>query len=61
METIRAGAGRFLRKGDCFAEVVNLGVNDSADNWTEVDASEREEHEARMASGAAPEAKDGGA
>ena len=33
-----ADDGRVLEKGDIIAATVYLGVNDSAENWTEIDA-----------------------
>ena len=33
-----AGDGKVLKKGDIIAATVYLGVNDSAENWTEIDA-----------------------
>ena len=33
-----ADDGKALKKGDVIAETVYLGVNDSAENWTEIDA-----------------------
>ena len=29
---------KVLKKGDVIATIVHLGVNDSAENWTEIDA-----------------------
>lgn len=33
-----ADDGKALKKGDVIAAIVHLGVNDSAENWTEIDA-----------------------
>ena len=35
--TLTADKGKVLQKGDIYATIVHLGVNDSADNWLEVD------------------------
>lgn len=32
-----ADEGKVLKKGDVYATTVYLGVNDSAENWTEID------------------------
>ena len=32
-----ADDGKALQKGDTIAKIVYLGVNDSADNWLEID------------------------
>ena len=37
-----ADDGKVLKKGDVIAATVYLGVNDSADNWTEIDAPEEQ-------------------
>ena len=34
---LTADEGKALQKGDVIAATVHLGVNDSADNWLEVD------------------------
>ena len=34
---LTADNGKVLKKGDVIAETVHLGVNDSADNWLEID------------------------
>ena len=34
---ITAADGKVLQKGDITAATVYLGVNDSAENWTEID------------------------
>ena len=36
--TLTADNGKVLKKGDVIAVTVYLGVNDSAGNWTEIDA-----------------------
>ena len=33
-----ADNGKVLKKGDVIAVTVYLGINDSAENWTEIDA-----------------------
>ena len=38
--TLTAESGKVLQKGDIYATIVHLGVNDSADNWLEVDEPE---------------------
>ena len=40
--TLTADNGKVLWKGDIYATIVHLGVNDSADNWLEVDEPEEE-------------------
>ena len=37
-----ADDGKVLQKGDVIAKFVYLGVNDSADNWLEIDEPEEE-------------------
>ena len=37
---ITAADGKVLQKGDITAVTVYLGVNDSAENWAEIDAPE---------------------
>ena len=37
-----ADDGKALQKGDTIAKIVYLGVNDSADNWLEIDEPEEE-------------------
>ena len=37
-----ADDGKVLQKGDVIAATVYLGVNDSAENWTEIDAPEEQ-------------------
>ena len=37
-----ADDGKVLQKGDTIAKIVHLGVNDSADNWLEIDEPEEE-------------------
>ena len=39
---LTADDGRVLKKGDVIAVTVHLGVNDSADNWLEIDEPEEE-------------------
>jgi len=34
---LTADDGKALQKGDVIAATVHLGVNDSAENWTEID------------------------
>lgn len=34
---LTADDGKVLQKGDAIAVAVHLGVNDSAENWTEID------------------------
>ena len=34
---LTADDGKALQKGDVYATIVHLGVNDSTDNWLEVD------------------------
>ena len=36
--TLTADNGKVLKKGNIYATIVHLGVNDSAGNWTEIDA-----------------------
>ena len=40
--TLMADNGKVLQKGDIYATIVHLGVNDSAENWLEVDESDEE-------------------
>ena len=35
--TLTAESGKVLQKGNIYATIVHLGVNDSTDNWLEVD------------------------
>ena len=37
-----ADDGKVLKKGDTIAKIVYLGINDSADNWLEIDEPEEE-------------------
>ena len=37
-----ADDGKVLKKGDVIAVTVHLGVNDSAENWVEIDKSDEE-------------------
>ena len=39
---LTADNGKVLKKGDVIAETVHLGVNDSAENWVEIDKSDEE-------------------
>ena len=39
---LTADEGKALKKGDVIAATVYLGVNDSADNWTEIDEPDEE-------------------
>lgn len=39
---LTADEGKALQKGDVYATIVYLGVNDSADNWLEIDEPEEE-------------------
>ena len=39
---LMADEGKALKKGDVIAATVYLGVNDSADNWSEIDEPEEE-------------------
>ena len=39
---LTADDGKALQKGDVIAVTVHLGVNDSAGNWTEIDAPDEE-------------------
>lgn len=39
---LTADNGKVLKKGDIIAATVHLGVNDSADNWLEIDEPEEE-------------------
>ena len=39
---LMADDGKALKKGDTIAKIVYLGVNDSADNWLEIDEPEEE-------------------
>ncbi len=39
---LTADDGKVLQKGDIYATIVHLGVNDSADNWVEIDEPEEE-------------------
>ena len=39
---LTADDGKVLQKGDVIAATVYLGVNDSAENWTEIDAPEEQ-------------------
>lgn len=39
---LTADDGKALQKGDVIAKIAHLGVNDSADNWLEIDEPEEE-------------------
>lgn len=39
---LTADDGKALKKGDAIAITVHLGVNDSAENWVEIDKSDEE-------------------
>ena len=39
---LTADDGKALQKGDIIATTVYLGVNDSVDNWVEIDAPEED-------------------
>ena len=39
---LTADEGKALQKGDVIAETVHLGVNDSAENWTDIDKTGEE-------------------
>ena len=39
---LTADEGKALKKGDVIAVTVYLGVNDSAENWTEIDKPDEE-------------------
>lgn len=39
---LMADEGKVLKKGDVYATIVHLGVNDSADNWLEINEPEEE-------------------
>ena len=39
---LTADNGKALQKGDVIAVTVHLGVNDSAENWVEIDKSDEE-------------------
>lgn len=39
---LTADDGKALKKGDTIAKIAHLGVNDSADNWLEIDEPEEE-------------------
>lgn len=39
---LTAENGKVLKKGDVIAATVHLGINDSAENWTEIDKSDEE-------------------
>ena len=39
---LTADDGKVLQKGDVIAVTVHVGVNDSAENWVEIDKSDEE-------------------
>ena len=39
---LTADDGKVLKKGDVYATIVHLGVNDSADNWVEINKPDEE-------------------
>ena len=39
---LTADDGKTLKKGDVYATIVHLGVNDSADNWVEINKPDEE-------------------
>ena len=39
---LTADNGKVLKKGDVIATIVYLGVNDSAENWVEIDKPDEE-------------------
>lgn len=39
---LTADDGKALKKGDVIAATVHLGVNDSAENWVEIDEPEED-------------------
>lgn len=39
---LTADDGKALQKGDVIAATVHLGVNDSTENWTEIDKPDEE-------------------
>ena len=39
---LTADEGKALKKGDVIAVTAHLGVNDSAENWVEIDKSEED-------------------
>ena len=39
---LTADDGKVLQKGDVIAAIVHLGVNDSAENWGEIDKPDEE-------------------
>lgn len=39
---LTADDGKALQKGDIIATTVHLGVNDSTENWTEIDKPDEE-------------------
>lgn len=39
---LMADEGKVLKKGDIYATIVHLGVNDIAENWVEIDEPEED-------------------
>lgn len=39
---LTADDGKALKKGDVYATIVHLGVNDSVENWVEIDKPDEE-------------------
>ena len=39
---LTADDGKILQKGDIYATIVHLGVNDSVENWVEINTPEEE-------------------
>ena len=39
---LTADNGKILQKGDVYATIVHLGVNDSTENWVEIDEPEED-------------------
>ena len=39
---LTADGGKVLQKGDVYATIVHLGVNDSMDNWVEINKPDEE-------------------
>lgn len=39
---LTADDGKILQKGDIYATIVHLGVNDSVDNWVEINKPDEE-------------------
>lgn len=45
---LTAAEGMTLTSGDTFGKVIYLGVNDKAENWTEITDAEAEERQKAM-------------